>query len=289
MKPSPYQIAAFTEVARERSFSQAAQNLGVTQSSVTQHIAKLEKRMGTLLFVRRRDGVELTQSARDLFEVSDRLRTLEQLVAEKIASYGDLSAGHLTLIANAPRPVMPVMAAFARVYPQVQVEFSLYDWTTAMAKLRAREVDIAIVTQPDPIEGARVIELDRTRYMAHLRRDHPLAGRGRIRLSDLADERVILPEDGSLTQRVVRAKADIHGVSFSRVVKTATFPLVKEAVLHGIGIGILLENSLYPSSQLTTVEIVEMPETYQHCLISPPDKGDLRLVQSFVDIALSFV
>lgn len=161
MKPSPYQITAFTEVAREGSFSRAAASLGVTQSSVTQHVAKLEKMMGAQLFIRRRDRVELTASARDLFDVSDRLRTLEQLVAEKIASYGALASGQLTIIANAPRPVMPVMAAFTRAYPQVQISFSLCDWTTAMGRLRARDVDIAIVTEPERLEGARITEIGR--------------------------------------------------------------------------------------------------------------------------------
>jgi len=91
MRPSPYQIAAFTHAARERSFSRAATVLGVTQSSITQHVANLEKVMGVQLFVRRREGLELTRAARELFEISDRLRTLEQLIAEKIDDYGEVS------------------------------------------------------------------------------------------------------------------------------------------------------------------------------------------------------
>ncbi|MEO1189541.1 MAG: LysR family transcriptional regulator, partial [Pseudomonadota bacterium] len=47
---------AFARSARERSFSRAARSLGVTQSSVTQHVANLERQMGAQLFVRRRDG-----------------------------------------------------------------------------------------------------------------------------------------------------------------------------------------------------------------------------------------
>ena len=62
--------------------------------------------MGTQLFVRRHDGVELTRAARELFEISDRLRTMEERVAEKIASYSELESGHLKIIANAPRPAV---------------------------------------------------------------------------------------------------------------------------------------------------------------------------------------
>lgn len=102
--PSPYQIKAFTYTAREGSFSEAAKTLGVSQSSVTQHIAKLESLMGTQLFIRRRGGLELTRAAKELFAISDRLATLEQLINEKIGDYGALTDGHIRLIANAPAP-----------------------------------------------------------------------------------------------------------------------------------------------------------------------------------------
>ncbi|MBY8974807.1 LysR family transcriptional regulator [Rhodobacteraceae bacterium NNCM2] len=285
MKPSPYQIAAFTHVARERSFSKAAEALGVTQSSITQHVSKLEKLMGTLLFVRRRDGVELTQSARELFDISDRLRTLEQLVEEKIASYGDLSSGYLTIIANAPRPAMPIIASYLKRYPQIQIEFSLYDWTTAMSKLRNREVDIAVITEPDEFEGAVMHELDRSRYLAFMRSDHELAGMEQLSLSDLVETPVILPQDGSFTQRIVHRKARQNGITLSRLVKTQTFPVMKEAVLHGVGVAMMLENSLYPSQNLKMIPVIEMPERYGHRLVTLKDKGNLRIIQSFIDVA----
>ena len=100
VKPSPYQIAAFTHAARERSFTRAAERLGVTQSSVTQHVAKLERIMGTRLLVRRRDGLELTRAGHELFAVSDRLRTLEQLIEERVANYSAFATGHLVVIAE---------------------------------------------------------------------------------------------------------------------------------------------------------------------------------------------
>ena len=70
MRPSPAHLTAFTMAARLKSFTRAAQALGVTQSSVTQNVAKLEAMMGVPLFIRRRGGLELTKSARELFEIS---------------------------------------------------------------------------------------------------------------------------------------------------------------------------------------------------------------------------
>ncbi|MEL7467240.1 MAG: LysR family transcriptional regulator [Pseudomonadota bacterium] len=285
MKPSPYHIAAFTQVARARSFSRAAEAMGLTQSAVTQHVAKLERTMGAQLFVRRRDGLELTSAGRDLFDISDRMLALEQQIAEKVAAYSDLSAGSLRIIANAPRPAMPILSEYSRLYPEVQIFFSLVPWSVAMETVLARDADIAIITEPDPVPGAMVLELERTCYRARMRQEHPLASRPEVTLSDLSHELLVLPEDGSLTQRLVRQKMADHGQAMRRVIQTATFPLVREALLHGIGIGVLLENSMFPSRQLVSVPIREMPETYGHCLVTPSDKSDLRAVQSFTDIA----
>ena len=207
MRPSPYQITAFTHAARERSFSKAAAVLGVTQSSITQHVAKLEGLMGTQLLVRRREGLELTRAGQDLFAISDRLRTLEQLIAEKIDDYSELSAGNLRIIANAPRPALPAIARYSALYPQVQIEFSLASWTMAMQKLRARDVEVAVIVSPEVSDELFVREIGISRYKAFLRKDHPVAKRKKIALRELAEEVLIPPEDGSLTQKLITAEA----------------------------------------------------------------------------------
>lgn len=288
MKLNPYQIAAFTHVAREGSFSRAAQIMGVTQSSVTQHVARLEAAMGTQLFIRRRDGVELTSSAREVFEISDRMRTLEQLLAEKVSRYADLAEGNLFIVANAPRPAMPLIAGYARQYPDIRIDFRLHGWTRAMSMVRARDVDLAIISDPAPLDDALVHEVDRTAYRALLRREHPLAHGDDVSIHALVEETIILPEVGSLTDQVFSKVCARLGIGPARLIRTATFPEVKEATLHGIGTGIVLQNSLYPAAELAEIPIREMPETYRHCLVAPGDKRRLRLVESFVDFAETF-
>lgn len=285
-KPSPYQITAFTHVARERSFSRAARRLDVTQSSVTQHVAKLERLMGAQLFIRRRSGLEMTRAGCELFALTDRLATLDQLVTEKINDYSSLTGGHIRIIASAPCPAMPIIARFGELYPLVQIDFTLHNWTNAMAMLADRQVDVAIVTEPEESASLFIHELRKTVYMAHLRTDHRLARRETLSLSDLRSETMILPEDGSLTQKVTRAKMTEHRVDIPRIIKTTTFPMVQEAILHGLGIGILLENSLFPSENLVTRPLKEMPDLYRDCITIPADKRELKLIRSFLDVAV---
>ncbi len=285
MRISPQQIEAFTYAARERSFSRAANVLGVTQSAVTQHVGKLERMMGVQLFVRKRSGLELTRPAKELFVLSDRMCTIEQLIAERLQSYSALSTGHLRIIANAPLPAMPLIAAYRERYPDVNVEFGLYSWTLAMNMVRERAIDIAIITEPDHIEGMFSQELESTQYTAYMKRSHALANRRPLSLHDLINETVVLPEAGSLTQKVIHERTAALGIELKRVMTMLTFPVVKEAVMHGIGIGILLDNSFSPSSYLVTRPIKELEDVFRTYMVAPADKSDLHFVRSFIEIA----
>lgn len=285
MKISPQQIEAFTYAARERSFSKAAVALGVTQSAVTQHIGKLERSMGTQLFIRRRSGLELTKPAQELFALSDRMCTYQQLIAERLETYGTLNTGHLQVIANAPHPALPLIAAYRERYPDIKITFTLCSWTVAMTKLKQREIDIAIVTEPERVDELFALELVQTRYMAYMRNDHPLAKRKSVSFRDLVDEPVVIPEEGSLTQRVINEREAKLGLKLKRVMEMTTFPVVKEAVLQGIGIGILLDASFYPSRQIAMRPLRELRDVFRTYLVAPADKSDLRFVRSFIEIA----
>ncbi|WP_413992270.1 LysR family transcriptional regulator [Labrys okinawensis] len=286
MKVSSPQITAFTEVFRQRSVSEAAAALGVTQSAVTQQLAKLEQRIGSALFVRYRSGLQPTKVAQELFALTDRIDVIEKLVAEKISAYSSLSDGHLSIIANAPRPAMPIIARFKVRYPGVKVTFTLLNWTITMQRLEARDVDIAIVTEPNDIAGTFKSELTRTRLVAMLRSEHSLASRKNLTLAELANEVMILPEEGSLTQRELLRASSLVGVRFSNVIQATTYPVMKEAVLHGLGIGIFLEDSVFPSSEIVSKPVVELDTRFATYVVTTKDKTDLRLVRAFIDESL---
>ncbi|MFM9768152.1 LysR substrate-binding domain-containing protein, partial [Streptomyces scabiei] len=81
---------------------------------------------------------------------------------------------------------MPVVAEFTRRFPAVRVDFSLVTWRVAQERLVARDVDVAIVTEPEAISSLFHAELSATRLMAVLRREHTLACRQSLKLAELA-------------------------------------------------------------------------------------------------------
>ncbi len=112
-----------------------------------------------------------------------------------------------------------------------------------------------------------------------------MAARRELHLADLAEETIILPESGSLTERVVRTAQCKHNVEFPRTMRMTTFPLMCEAVLQGAGVAIFLSNSGLISNGLVEISIAELSDLYETSVITPKDRARLRLVESFVSIA----
>ncbi len=284
-RPSHHQISAFAHVVREGSVTAAARKLGVTQSAVSQHLKNLEHATGSKLVRAGRDGIELTKTGEDLFALADQYLAADQMIAEKFADFAQLRRGHLSIIANAPQPALRFIAEYSKACPSVEIEFALCDWTSAMRLLNSRTVDIGVVAAPRNSSDFLIQEVMSLRYVMYMRADDPLASRRSISLADLGERRLILPEGGSLTQKLVGQVLAREGIHLANTLVMTSFPLVKDAILHGVGIGPFLEHSATSEEGLVSVPIKEMQESYPICLVAHRDKASLHLMQSFFRVA----
>ncbi|MFI5934176.1 LysR family transcriptional regulator [Actinoplanes sp. NPDC051494] len=207
-------LEVFVTVARRRSFTSAAQALGYTQSAVSRQIATLEKELGAALFDRRGRGVELTDQGRSLLPhaeaVLDRLDTAQH----DLDALRDLGGGRLRVGAfpTAVAALVPrALAAFRTAYPKVDLSL-LEGLTPALLDRLARgDADLAVVSAaPDrPLDSARfgLHHLLDEHLLVAVPLGHRLAGRGSIRLAELADESFIA---GSRTPGETLLRATLH-------------------------------------------------------------------------------
>ncbi|MFY0618968.1 LysR family transcriptional regulator [Shimia sp.] len=287
MRANHHRFVAFAHVVREGSFSAAAICLGVTQSAVTQHVAKLEKQVGSQLLLRSRDGVTLTRTGRELYDLADRMVTLDATITERLKGFEAMERGHIRIIANAPLPALRAVSQFRQTYPEVEIEFALYDWTTATQLLRERRADVGLITDPPDVDDWERLTIQKSRYVAYVLPSSPLANRKHLHFSELAKETIILPENGSLTERVVRETQAAYGIQFRRSIKMTTFPLMCEAVLQGAGIAIFLSNSGLISRGLVEIPVAELSQEHETAVVAPKDRARLRLAKAFIEIAAS--
>src|SRR6266699_1284318 len=143
------QLAAFCAVVERRSFSQAAEQLGVTQPAVSLQIRSLEKRLGLQLVDRSGRRVEPTEAGRRLYRSAQRLLALEeQLLAELGEEAEGELAGRLEIGASTGPggTVMPVvLAEFQQLHPGVHVALSVSDTQHVVEQVARREVELGVV------------------------------------------------------------------------------------------------------------------------------------------------
>lgn len=283
MKTKTYQLIAFAQVMQEGSFSAAAQKMGVTQSALSQHVGKLEQHVGARLIARSPTGLALTQAGTELFELAERFASLSSEIDEKLLGYSNFDTGHLSIIANAPQPALSSIARYGQQFPKVEINFTLFDWTRTMAMLSDHSIDIAFITRPRFHKDCVYKKLCETTYVMYLPVDHLLAKRSSLSLREVADETLILPEKGSLTQKVVSQALTRHGIVPRRHLNTTTFPVMKEAILVGAGIGVFLANAAADHERLVQVPVDELDESFEIFAAAPKHKFGLRLVKSFWD------
>jgi DNA-binding transcriptional LysR family regulator len=188
-------LRVLREVAAQGSFSAAAEALSYTQSAVSQQIAALEREAGSQLVERSARGVTLTDAGRALVCHADAiLARLADAEAELHAIAG-LRGGRLRLAAfpSACSTLMPLaVARFRERHPGVELSLCPADPDDGLALLRGGSCDIALSIETT--FGSRheadldVVELLDDPMYIMLPRDHPMAERARIRLTDLAEE-----------------------------------------------------------------------------------------------------
>jgi DNA-binding transcriptional LysR family regulator len=184
-------LEAFVVVAEERHFGRAAERLHIGQSPLSQQIRRLEREVGTPLFVRTTRHVELTDAGKVL-EV--RARTLLHDLAASTADARRAADGQLGRIAigftgSATFSVMPALAASLRErLPAVTLDLRGELLTPAqVARLSSGALDVGLLRPPVRVPELAVEIVAREPLLAVLPAAHPLSAQAEIRVADLAD------------------------------------------------------------------------------------------------------
>jgi DNA-binding transcriptional LysR family regulator len=184
------------EVAARGSFSAAAEALSFTQSAVSQQVAALEREVGTTLLERSPRGVRLTDAGQTVVNHAEAILSRLECAEEELAELAGLRGGRLRLACfqSAGATLMPrAVAEFHDRHPQVELSMVEAEPDDAQERMRAGDVDMALVYDFERVPGTLGDDLQLTpllddTYDAVIAAEHRLAGRRRIKLADLSEE-----------------------------------------------------------------------------------------------------
>lgn len=200
------QLAAFCAVVERRSFSQAAERLGVTQPAVSLQVRSLERRLGRQLLDRSGRRVEPTEAGLKLYRSAQRLLALEeQIVTELADEDGGALRGTLEIGASTG-PGSTVLALllceFQQRNPEVHVELSVFDTQRVVELVAERELELGVVGAARRHRGVVFERFLEDEVILICPPGHPFAGRT-VTLDELAAERVIVMQEGAGVRQVI--------------------------------------------------------------------------------------
>ena len=255
------QLEVFCAVAESLSFTRASQTLFISQSTVSPHIRELEDQLTVRLFDRNRRkvalspaGVELLARGRGIFRMLQEAESATRSQADPFAGKVSFGCASTTLLYQLP----PMLAAYARQYPSVELNIVSGSIQEISAQLADRTLDLALVVLPLNAPGMRRTILKDERFVAVLPAQHPLRKEKLLRAQDLAGERFILHRAGQNTRRLIEQFFLRSKVCLDVAFELADTEVIKEMVAHGLGISILPASTFPPGRErrdLVTVPV----------------------------------
>jgi DNA-binding transcriptional LysR family regulator len=292
------QLAAFCAVVERRSFSQAAERLGVTQPAVSLQVRSLEKRLGTQLLDRSGRRVEPTEAGWRLYRGAQRMLSLEdQLVAEVAATFeGELSGDLLLGASTGPAAIaVPLLLCeFQREHPEVRVSLSVSDTHTVVERVAARELELGIVGASRRHRGVRFEPFFFDQVILACPPGHRFAGRT-VSLDELREETLILMQEGAGVRQIVEDGLRRSGVRLRDLDVRLELGL-QESVRHAVeaGFGVTFISRTAVESELAAGALEEarvegLEATREISLASSTGRARTRVAEAFVEFARSRV
>lgn len=252
------QLAALTAVADHRSFSAAARALHTVQSNVSTHIANLERELGAPL-VDRGSG-ELTDAGELVVARARRVQAeLEALAADVASSLGEIAGPvRFGVIGTTGRWLVPLLLAeVAASYPKVRLIVVDATTTSLLPQVARGSLDLAIVNLPvaDPDVDAEL--LFEEEHVLLLSREHPLADRTTIHLSELEDVPLLLEPRGTGFRDDLDADAQRAGITLTAQAEVDGMRLLASLAYQGFGAAILPASAIveWTDGSWTTVAL----------------------------------
>jgi DNA-binding transcriptional LysR family regulator len=288
------QLAAFCAVVERKSFSQAAERLGVTQPAVSLQVRSLEKRLGRKLLDRSGRRVEPTEAGLALYRGAQRMLALEgQLIDELDAGEGGELGGTLEVGASTGpgSTVVPVLLCeFQRENPGVAVSLSISDTQSVVDRVAERELELGVVGAARRHRGVVFEPFFRDEVVLACPPGHRFAGRS-VSLDELREEPLIVMQEGAGVRQVIEDELRRAGTRLRDLEPRLELGLqesVKSAVAAGHGVTFISRTAIeadLAAGTLETARVKGLEPSREISLVRSAGRSPTRAAEAFLEFA----
>jgi DNA-binding transcriptional LysR family regulator len=287
------QLAAFVAVVERKSFSQAAERLGVTQPAVSLQVRSLEKRLGQQLLDRSGRRVEPTEAGLRLYRGAQRLLALEEQLLEDVGQEDTTLRGTLEIGASTGPggTVVPVLLCeFQRTHPEVAVHLEVSDTQRVVDRVADREVELGVVGAARRHRSVEFEPFFNDEVVLVCPPEHRFAGRT-VTLEELREEPLIVMQEGAGVRQVIEDELRAAGTRLRDLdvhLELGLQESVKSAVEAGYGVTFISKNAVeseLAAGTLASARVKGLEPSREISLVRGAGRTPTRVAQAFLDFA----
>lgn len=282
------QLKVFESIARHLNFTRAAEEMHLTQPTVSMQVKKLADEVGMPLFEQMGKKIFLTDAGQELYnacrDIFERIERLNMSFAEmKGMKKGCL---RLTVITTAQYFAPELLGRFCQQYPEIEVSLNVTNREEALARLMRNDDDLYILGQPPEeldVESVPFLENPLV-VLAHT--DHPLADKKSIPLKRIAEEPFLVREAGSGTRLAFERLMKKHALKIRVKMEIGNSEALKHAVAGGLGLAVLSQHSIkhdISSGVVTILDVQHFPIERHWYIVYPRAKQLSVVARTFLD------
>lgn len=282
------QLEVFEAIVRYGSYTRAAEELFLTQPTVSMQIKKLTDAIGLPLFEQIGKKIYLTDAGRELHKMNldlfERLELFEMFTADMKG----MKAGKLRLavVTTAKYFAPRLLGMFCREYPGIEVSMKVSNREHILERLVNNQDDLYILGQP-PKEIDVIAETFLQNPLVVLASvNHSLARKKGITLTRIAEEPFLFREPGSGTRIATEQFFASHSLKLKMRMELGSNEAIKQAIIGGLGISILSHHTMAldaPTGQLVVLDVEGLPIN-RHWYYAYPSGKQLSVVaQTFLE------
>lgn len=281
------QLQVFESVARLLSFTRAAEELFLSQPTVSMQIKKLETDIGLPLTEQIGKKISLTETGKALYDATQdifgTLNRLEMLIDDQKG----LRSGQLRVaVVTTANYFMPrLLGRFCQEYPGISVSLEVTNREHILERMSGNLDDLYLIGEPP-----KSTELEFQPYLANpmvviAPVDHPLAKQKSIPVSTIAKEPFITRERGSGTRIAMEKLFNDAGCELNVRMELGNNESIKQAVLGGLGLSVLSYHTITTGdiNDLTILDAQGFPIPWQWHIGHPRGKQLSIVAKTFID------
>lgn len=286
MRVTLRQLRAFEAVARLHSFSRAAEEMHVTQPTVSKQIRLLHEEIGLPLLEQIGKKVYLTGAGEELFSTCAEWLDTWGRFEQSIANLKGLKRGRLKIatVTTAKYFLPRVLGPFCAEYPGIDIAMEVVNRDRLLERLSRNQDDLYVMGVPPDDRDIDSEPLVENELVVLAATSNPLARRRRIPFKELALQRFLVRERGSGTRMTMERVFREQDTPIDIRMELGSNEAIKQAVAGGLGLAVLSRSSLSPDSgkELAVLDVEGFPIRRFWYLVRPKGKQLSVVAETFL-------